>query len=131
MGRNQLCDAPVLGLIVTGTVVGALSAFIWGSLVRIFLLHHVTWSINSICHFYGTRPYQTTDFSTNNWMLSLISFGESWHNNHHAFPSSAIHGLRPYQIDLTAGVIRALKMFGLAWDVKTVSSKQLAAKAAV
>ncbi|HEX2240231.1 MAG TPA: acyl-CoA desaturase [Actinomycetota bacterium] len=120
----------VLGLILTGSLAGATSAFIWGSLVRIFLLHHVTWSINSICHFYGTRPYQTTDFSTNNWMLSLISFGESWHNNHHAFPSSAIHGLRAYQIDLTAGVIRALKAFGLAWDLKTVSPKQLAAKAA-
>jgi stearoyl-CoA desaturase (delta-9 desaturase) len=120
---------PVVGLAVTGTVGGAVSAFVWGSLLRIFMLHHVTWSINSICHFYGDRPYQTTDFSTNNWVLSLISLGESWHNNHHAFPTSAVHGLKPYQIDLTAGVIRTLKAFGLAWDVKTVTAKQLASKA--
>jgi stearoyl-CoA desaturase (delta-9 desaturase) len=120
--------APVVGFALTGTIAGAVSAFIWGSLVRIFMLHHVTWSINSICHFYGERPYQTTDFSTNNWVLSLISLGESWHNNHHAFPTSAVHGLRPYQIDLTGGFIRTLKTLGLAWDVKTVSQKQQAAK---
>jgi stearoyl-CoA desaturase (delta-9 desaturase) len=90
----------------------------------------VTWSINSICHFYGDRPYQTTDYSTNNWVLSIISMGESWHNNHHAFPSSAYHGLRPYQIDMTAGVIKLLKAFGLATEIKTVSEKQLAAKSA-
>ena len=120
----------VVGFLVTGTAAGAASAFLWGSLVRIFMLHHVTWSINSICHFYGDRPYQTTDFSTNNWMLSLISLGESWHNNHHAFPSSAVHGLRPHQIDATAGIIRLMKVLGLAWDVKTVTPKQLAAKSA-
>jgi len=120
---------PLLGGVITGTLEGALTAFLWGSLARIFLLHHVTWSINSICHFYGDRPYQTTDFSTNNWVLSLISMGESWHNNHHAFPTSAVHGLRPYQIDLTAGVIRTMKALGLAWDLKLVSEKQLAAKA--
>jgi stearoyl-CoA desaturase (delta-9 desaturase) len=120
---------PTVGFAVTGTVAGAVSAFVWGSLVRMFMLHHVTWSINSICHFYGDRPYQTTDFSTNNWVLSLISMGESWHNNHHAFPSSAVHGLEPSQIDLTAGVIRLLKAFGLAWEVKTVTPKQRASKA--
>jgi stearoyl-CoA desaturase (Delta-9 desaturase) len=120
----------VVGFVVTGTLAGAATVFLWGSLVRIFMLHHVTWSINSICHFYGDRPYQTTDFSTNNWVLSVISLGESWHNNHHAFPTSAIHGLRPYQIDASAGLIRALKVLGLAWDVKTVTPKQLAAKSA-
>jgi stearoyl-CoA desaturase (Delta-9 desaturase) len=120
----------IVGFAVTGTLEGAASAFLWGSLVRIFMLHHVTWSINSICHFYGDRPYQTTDFSTNNWVLSLISMGESWHNNHHAFPTSAVHGLRPYQIDATGGVIRLLKAVGLAWDVKTVTPKQMAAKSA-
>ncbi|HWC13923.1 MAG TPA: acyl-CoA desaturase [Actinomycetota bacterium] len=120
----------VAGLMITGTLRGGVTAFLWGSLVRIFMLHHVTWSINSICHFYGNRPYQTTDFSTNNWMMSLISFGESWHNNHHAFPSSAVHGLRPYQIDVSAGLIRLMKLVGLATDVKTVSDKQLAAKRA-
>ena len=120
----------LLGLVITGTLRGAITAFLWGSLVRIFMLHHVTWSINSICHFYGDRPYQTTDFSTNNWVLSLISFGESWHNNHHAFPSAAYHGLRPYQIDTTAMVIRLLKVLGLATDIKTVSEKQIATKRA-
>ena len=120
----------VVGLAITGTMRGALTAFLWGSLARIFMLHHVTWSINSICHFYGNRPYQTTDFSTNNWMLSLISFGESWHNNHHAFPSSAVHGLRPYQLDTTGGMIRLMKWAGLAWDVKTVTPKQSAQKRA-
>ena len=118
----------VVGFAITGTLRGAVTAFLWGSLVRIFMLHHVTWSINSICHFYGDRPYQTTDFSTNNWVLSIISMGESWHNNHHAFPSSAIHGLRPYQIDMTGGVIRLLKIFGLATEIKTVSEKQRVAK---
>ena len=121
---------PLVGFVVTGTLAGTASAFLWGSLVRIFMLHHVTWSINSICHFYGDRPYQTTDFSTNNWMLSLISFGESWHNNHHAFPTSAVHGLRPFQIDPSGGLIRSLKLLGLAWDVKTVSPKQQKAKSA-
>lgn len=120
----------LIGLVVTGTFAGAASAFLWGSLVRIFVLHHVTWSVNSICHFYGDRPYQTRDFSTNNWMLSLVSLGESWHNNHHAFPSSAVHGLRPHQIDLSAGLIRLLKTLGLAWDLKAVTRKQLASKVA-
>ena len=119
-----------VGFLVTGTFAGAASAFLWGGLVRIFMLHHVTWSINSICHFYGNRPYQTTDFSTNNWMLSVISLGESWHNNHHAFPTSAVHGLRPAQIDASAGLIRMLKLMGLAWDVKTVTPKQIEAKSA-
>ena len=121
---------PAIGFAITGTLTGAVTAFLWGSLARIFLLHHVTWSVNSICHFYGDRPYQTTDFSTNNWMLSLISMGESWHNNHHAFPTSAVHGLRPAQIDLTAGVIRILKAMNLATDIKTVTPKQLEMKRA-
>jgi len=120
----------IVGLVLTGTLRGAVTAFLWGSLARIFMLHHVTWSINSICHFYGDRPYQTTDFSTNNWVLSIISFGESWHNNHHAFPSSAVHGLRPYQIDTTGMLIRLMKWTGLAWDLKTPSEKQLAQKSA-
>jgi stearoyl-CoA desaturase (delta-9 desaturase) len=119
---------PVLGFAFTGTLSGAVMAFLWGSLARIFMLHHVTWSINSICHFYGKRPYETTDFSTNNWMLSLISLGESWHNNHHAFPTSAVHGLQPAQIDLTGGFIRGMKAVGLASDLKLASEKQIAVK---
>ncbi len=113
------------GLVITQSWSGAATAFLWGGLVRIFLLHHVTWSVNSICHFYGKRPHETTDHSTNNWPLALVSFGESWHNNHHAFPTSAVHGLEARQIDLTAGVIRGLEKVGLAWDVKGVTDKGL------
>ena len=122
--------APAIGFLVTGTGRGALTAFLWGSLARIFFLHHVTWSVNSICHFYGNRPYKTTDFSTNNWLLSLVSFGESWHNNHHAFPTSAVHGIERGQIDITGGFIRLLKKLHLAEDLKLVSEKQLQQKRA-
>ncbi|MEA2476505.1 MAG: hypothetical protein QOC87_704 [Actinomycetota bacterium] len=118
----------LVGYAVTGTFMGALTAFIWGGLARMFLLHHVTWSVNSICHFYGSRPYETTDYSTNNWPLALISFGESWHNNHHAFPSSAIHGLERSQIDLSAATIRMLEKLHLASDVKVAADKQIVAK---
>ena len=119
---------PIVGGLVTGTLRGAVTAFLWGSLARIFFLHHVTWSINSICHFYGKRPYETTDHSTNNWVLSLISFGESWHNNHHAFPTSAVHGLSKGQIDMTGGVIKLMRRVGLARDVKVVGNKQISSK---
>ena len=115
----------VLGFAFTQSLGGAISAFLWAGLTRIFLLHHVTWSVNSICHFYGRRPFQTTDESTNNWPLAIISFGESWHNNHHAFPTSAMHGLRGWQIDPGAILIRSLERLGLAWDVKRVTAKQL------
>lgn len=119
---------PVVGFFLTGTAHGALTAFLWGSLARIFLLHHVTWSINSICHFYGKRPYETPDYSTNNWPLALISFGESWHNNHHAFPTSAVHGLSKGQIDMSGALIRLLQKLGMATNVKTVSQKQVTTK---
>ena len=121
---------PALGFLFTGTASGALTAFLWGSLTRIFLLHHVTWSINSICHFYGKRPFETPDHSTNNWPLALISFGESWHNNHHAFPTSAVHGLSRGQYDISGAFIKGLQKLGLATDVKTVSEKQLETKGA-
>jgi stearoyl-CoA desaturase (delta-9 desaturase) len=116
---------PLMGFLVSGTLQGAVTAFLWGSLVRIFFLHHVTWSVNSICHFYGERPYKTKDFSTNNWLLSLVSFGESWHNNHHAFPTSAVHGIGKGQIDLSAGVIRFLQKVGIAADIKVADGKQI------
>ena len=119
---------PVIGGVVTGSVRGAVTAFLWASLARIFLLHHVTWSINSICHFYGNRPFQTPDHSTNNWILAIISFGESWHNNHHAFPTSAVHGIGKAQVDLSGGIIRFMQRLRLVRDVKVVSPKQLAAK---
>ena len=121
---------PVIGFLVTGTAAGALTAFLWGSLVRIFMLHHVTWSINSICHFYGKRPFESDDFSTNNWVLSVISFGESWHNNHHAFPTAAVHGLERKQFDISGLLISSMEKVGLARNVKRVSDKQVDAKLA-
>lgn len=117
-----------LGLAITRSLYGALTALIWGGLVRIFFLHHITWSINSICHFYGSRAFVTQDFSTNNWLLSLVSFGEAWHNNHHAFPTSARHGLGKWQLDPSAALIRGMQKLGLAWDIKLPEDKQLAAK---
>lgn len=110
----------VVGLIVTASWQGAVTAFLWGSLARIFFLHHVTWSVNSICHFYGKRPFETTDHSTNNWLLSIVSFGESWHNNHHAFPTSAVHGMRRGQFDISAQMISLLEKLGAARGVKRV-----------
>ena len=121
--------APALvGFAVTRSLSGTATAFLWGGLVRIFMLHHVTWSINSICHFYGKRDFATTDHSTNNWVLSLVSLGESWHNNHHAFPTSAVHGIRALQLDLSGWVIRTCELLGLARNVRIVSEKQIAEK---
>ena len=82
---------------------------LWGGLVRIFFVHHITWSINSICHFHGARRFATDDHSTNVWWLSLASLGEAWHHNHHAFPRSAFHGLRWWELDPSGLVIRAMK----------------------
>ena len=118
----------ILGGVITRSWHGALTAFLWGGLARVFFLHHVTWSVNSICHFYGKRPFQTTDFSTNNWLLSLLSLGESWHNNHHAFPTSARHGIARGQIDVSASVISMLEKLGLVRNVRMPQPKQLAAK---
>lgn len=118
----------VAGLLITGSWVGMLTAFLWGSLVRIFLLHHVTWSINSICHFYGREAYQARDESRNVWALSIPSFGESWHNNHHAFPWSARLGLRAWQIDPGWYVLRALQLVRAVRNVKVPTREQMAAK---
>jgi stearoyl-CoA desaturase (delta-9 desaturase) len=107
-----------IGLAVTQSVGGMLTAFVWGSLVRVLLLHHVTFSINSICHFFGRRPYDTKERSTNVWPLALLSFGESWHNNHHAFPSSAFLGQRWWQLDPGNWLIHVLSALGLARNAK-------------
>jgi stearoyl-CoA desaturase (delta-9 desaturase) len=119
---------PVIGLALTGSLHGMWTAFVWGSLVRIFVLHHMTWSINSICHFYGRRPYDTDEESRNVWPMSVLSFGESWHNNHHAFPSSAYLGLHWWQVDLGGYTIRALKWLGLVRDVRRPTDEQRKAK---
>jgi stearoyl-CoA desaturase (delta-9 desaturase) len=109
-----------LGGLIGGTWQAALSALLWGGAVRLLLLHHVTYSINSICHVFGRRRFATTDESRNVFWLSLITFGESWHNNHHAFPTSARHGMGRWEIDPSALVIRALARLGLAWDVVSI-----------
>ena len=119
-----------LGFLVTGQLAGALTALLWGGLVRIFLVHHVTWSINSICHFFGRRRFETDDESTNVLWLALPSLGESWHHNHHAFPRSAIHGLRWWEIDVTGLVIRAMQRLGLAWNVVRITPERQSAKLA-
>ena len=119
-----------VGYAIEGTLGGALAAALWGGPVRIFLLHHVTWSINSVCHFFGTRRFDVDDHSTNVFWLSVLSMGESWHHNHHAFPRSAQHGLRWWEIDPTAYVIRALKATRLAWNVVEIPRERQQARLA-
>jgi stearoyl-CoA desaturase (delta-9 desaturase) len=113
------------------TLSGALQGLVWGGLVRIFLVHHVTWSVNSICHFFGTRRFEIDDRSTNVAWLSLLSLGESWHHNHHAFPRSATHGLRRWEVDPSAWIIGGLERVGLAWNVIRISPERQRAKAEV
>ncbi|AOX01786.1 acyl-CoA desaturase [Moorena producens PAL-8-15-08-1] len=120
----------VLGGVVTGTWMGAWQGFLWGGLVRIFLAHHVTWSINSITHLYGSRPFDTSEQSTNNLWLAIPSFGEAWHNNHHAFPNSGKFGLQWWEIDLGYWIIRTLEFAGLVWEVKTPTAGMIEAKKA-
>jgi stearoyl-CoA desaturase (Delta-9 desaturase) len=128
----------VLGLLIpfgvgwaaSGAITGALTALLWGGAVRIFMLHHVTFSINSVCHFFGRRRFDTADKSTNVLWLSVISFGESWHHNHHAFPTSASHGLRRWELALDPGglLIRTLEKLGLVWNVVKISPERQRAK---
>jgi stearoyl-CoA desaturase (Delta-9 desaturase) len=118
-----------IGWIVAGTLAGALTALLWGGLVRIFLLHHVTFAINSLCHFAGRRRFATPDESRNVFWLAPFSFGEAWHNNHHAFPRSAFHGLRRLDVDPGAWVIRGLAAMRLAWNVQTVGAERQTARA--
>jgi stearoyl-CoA desaturase (Delta-9 desaturase) len=107
----------LLGLAITGTWAGALTALLWGGLIRVFLLHHVTWSINSVCHFMGRRRFDVDDESRNVFWLALPSLGEAWHHNHHAFPRSAFHGLRWWELDPSGWLIRAARRAGLVWNV--------------
>jgi len=113
-----------------GRVSGALTGLLWGGFVRIFLLHHVTWSINSICHFFGTRRFDVDDHSTNVLWLALPSLGEAWHHNHHAFPRSAEHGLKRWEraMDPSAGVIWLLEKLGLVWNVVRIAPERQAQK---
>ena len=118
-GSPSACLIPaVLGGLLTRTWAGVWTGLIWGGLVRIFLVHHVTWSVNSACHLWGLRPYRSDDESRNNVVFGVLAMGEGWHNTHHAFPTSARHGLRWWQIDVSYWVIWTLARVGLAWDVK-------------
>jgi stearoyl-CoA desaturase (Delta-9 desaturase) len=119
-----------LGVAIGGSVITGLTGLVWGGLVRVFVVHHVTYSINSLCHFFGRRPFATGDESRNLAWLAPLTFGEAWHNNHHAFPTSAYHGLRRRQLDPSALVIRLLEAAGLAWDVVRISDERQQSKLA-
>ena len=115
-----------LGYAFDNSLAGGLTGLLWGGFVRIFMLHHVTWSINSVCHFFGRRRFDVDDHSTNVLWLALPSMGESWHHNHHAFPRSARHGLRWWEVDLTGMVIRAMRRLRLAWNVVEITPERQA-----
>jgi stearoyl-CoA desaturase (delta-9 desaturase) len=118
-----------LGVALGDSIAAGLTGLLWGGAVRVFVLHHVTYSINSLCHYYGRQQFETGDHSRNLALLSLASLGEAWHNNHHAFPTSAFHGLRRFELDPSALVIRMLERTGLIWDVVRISPERQAARA--
>jgi stearoyl-CoA desaturase (delta-9 desaturase) len=124
----------VIGGIVIGTIWGALLAGLWAGVVRVALLHHVTWCTNSVCHTFGKQPFGDKDRSTNFSPLALLSFGDSWHNAHHAFPRSARHGVDRGQLDIAADVIRLFERLGWAtevhWPRRAVMDKRRALMAA-
>lgn len=124
----SLLIPPIIGGLATWSWHGALTAFFWATLVRIGLIHHVTWSINSICHAIGERPFESRDKSGNVWWLALLSGGESWHNLHHADPTCARHGVLKGQIDSTARIIWAFEKLGWAWDIRWPSPERIQAK---
>ncbi|MDK2122759.1 acyl-CoA desaturase [Parachitinimonas caeni] len=141
--RDLLADAPImwvnkryylwialglalpalLGLALTGTAYGALEGLLWGGLIRMFALHNVIWWITSFAHVFGSRDYQSRDLSTNNFWLALPTLGESWHNNHHAFPRAAILSLHWWQIDISGGVVAILEKLGIVSEVCRVSAE--------
>ena len=108
--------------------IGGWTGLLWGGLVRMFYVHHVTWSVNSVCHTFGKRTFETTDRSRNQWTVGLLALGEGWHNNHHAFPRSAIHGLDRWQFDASAWLIAGLERLGLARDVQRIAPEVIARK---
>jgi len=111
-------------------MIGGLTGLLWGGFVRIFLLQHVTFSVNSICHMFGKREFETRDQSHNEWIVGLLAFGEGWHNNHHAFPRSAFQGFHWWQLDFSGYIIWALERLGLAHDVYRVPQALLERRSA-
>jgi stearoyl-CoA desaturase (Delta-9 desaturase) len=128
LGGLGLCF--LAGWALGGSVHAGLTGLLWGGGVRMLVVHHVTYSINSICHFTGRRAFTTPDESRNVWWLAPFTFGEAWHNNHHAFPTSARHGMSWRQLDFSHYVIWTLERLGLAWDVVRVTPERMAEKAA-
>ena len=126
----SLVAPAVLGGLLSWSWWGAATGFFWAGLVRVAALHHVTWSVNSICHMIGDRPWTHRDRSTNFWPLAILSFGESWHNLHHADPTCARHGVGRGQIDISARIIAILERFGWAYDVRWPTPTRLARLAA-
>jgi stearoyl-CoA desaturase (delta-9 desaturase) len=125
-----------MGIVIPGMILGLIyhswygffSGAIWGGLLRICLLQHVTWSINSVCHVWGSKRFVSSDHSVNNLPIALVSLGEGWHNNHHAFPTSARHGMKWYEFDASWVVIRCMKALGLAWNIRVPSEAAMAAR---
>jgi stearoyl-CoA desaturase (delta-9 desaturase) len=113
-----------LGFAISGALAGGLTALLWAGFVRIFFVHHITWSINSICHFFGRKRFDLEDESTNVAWLAIPSLGEAWHHNHHAFPRSAAHGLKWWEIDPSDLVIRGMEKVGLAWNVVRITPER-------
>ncbi len=126
----------IVGLVLPGAIAGlitmswtgALLGLLWGGLVRVFVVHHITWSINSVCHIWGSRPFNSHDESRNNAIMGVLAFGEGWHNNHHAFPASARHGLKWYQFDSSYLVIRSMEILGMATKVRIPDAKRIESK---
>jgi stearoyl-CoA desaturase (delta-9 desaturase) len=125
---NRLSWLWMIVSLVLPYALGGWTGLVWGAGVRIFLLSHVTWSVNSICHIFGCRDFETTDESRNQWLVGYLALGEGWHNNHHAFPRNAFHGLRWWQFDVSGMIIRALEKLGLIWDVQRVNEETLRAQ---
>ena len=124
---SSLLLPALIGGLVTASWTGALTAFFWAGVVRMALLHHVTWSVNSVCHVVGERPFRSRDKATNFWPLAIISFGESWHNSHHSDPTGARHGVLRGQLDPAARLIWLFETFGWVHDVRWPDRSRLAA----
>jgi stearoyl-CoA desaturase (delta-9 desaturase) len=117
----------VISMAIAGNAAAFWPGVLWGGLVRLFVVHHVTWSVNSVCHLFGATPYSTADESRNNAFVAVLTLGEGWHNNHHAFPSSARHGLQWWQVDPSYLALLTLKSVRLVWDIRTPSPRELLA----